>query len=193
MNKTITLSLFTYIFFIIISTGLAFFSFEGYSILSNTTSHLGAQGSPHSWLMNIIFIALGATTIWVTCQSKIRYHQIIGAAFGLSLIMTAFFHHAPLIDAVQTDPFQDGVHSFFANATGFSFTLLAMGHGFISCGMQRYVAFGMAAVAIIISIGMMAFPDIMGLLQRIMFLSAFGWLFFYMKPPENKQVGSRPD
>lgn len=191
MDRHTRISLSIFVLFIVVSTGLAFFSFEGYSILRNTTSHLGAQGSPHSWMMNMVFIALGTMSIWITYRSKIRYHQIVRAFFGISLLLTGLFQHAPLVEFVQADPLQDLMHSIFADTTGFSFTMLAIGHGIMSHGFQRSAAIIMAFASIIISIAMMAFPEIMGLLQRIMFVSAFGWLFFYMKPPQDKQASSR--
>jgi hypothetical protein len=44
-----SIAVFCYGLFLLVSTSMPFFSFEGYSILRNTTSHLGAQGSPHAW------------------------------------------------------------------------------------------------------------------------------------------------
>ncbi|WP_207706936.1 DUF998 domain-containing protein [Alkalibaculum sporogenes] len=180
--------MFIFCLFLVVSNGLALFSFAGYSILSNTTSHLGAQGSPYSWVMNIVFICLGVMAISITYHSRIRYHQILGVVFGLSLVLTGFFKHAPLVDSVSVNQQHDLIHSIFASLTGFSFTLLTAGHGLISRGMQRTVGIIMVFVAIIISIAMMTFPSIMGMLQRVMFVSAFGWLFFYMKAPKNRQI-----
>ncbi len=42
---------------------LPFFSAPGYTIWRNTTSHMGAQGSPHAWVMNLVFILLGISVI----------------------------------------------------------------------------------------------------------------------------------
>ncbi|TCI53145.1 DUF998 domain-containing protein [Exiguobacterium sp. SH5S13] len=168
--------------FLVVSTVLPLFSFDGYSLVSNTTSHLGAQASPHAWVMNVTFIALGVMTVLVTLTTRVRYHQVFGALFGTSLLLTGIFHHAPLMDGVPVDLFHDQMHSVFANATGFTFTLLAAGHGFMSHGRQRVAGFLLAAIAVIIPLCMWLAPDYMGLLQRTMFISAFWWLFFYMKP-----------
>lgn len=176
-----TLSAFCIILFVLVSIGLPFFSFEGYSILSNTTSHLAAQGSPFAWIMDIVFVCLGIMAIITTFFTRILYLQLIGGIFGLSLVMTAFFPHAPLVASVPANLLQDQIHSVFASITGFSFTLLAIGQGVMSRGSQRVGGIVLAGIAIIISIGMMAFPSFMGLLQRLMFVSAFGWLLFYME------------
>lgn len=170
-----------YILFLVVSFGLPFFSFDGYSILSNTISHLAAQGAPFAWVMDIVFICLGVLAIYACYSTKVLYHQIIGGIFGLSLIMTGFFPHAPLVENVPVNLLYDKLHSIFASTTGFSFTLLALGHGIMNSGRQRVLGMIMAAIAILISLGMMIFPSFMGLLQRIMFISVFGWLFFYMK------------
>jgi hypothetical membrane protein len=42
---------------------LPFFSVDEYSILKNTTSHLGAQGAPYAWVMNVVFTLLGTAAI----------------------------------------------------------------------------------------------------------------------------------
>ncbi len=173
-----------YILFLAVSIGLALFSFDGYSILSNTTSHLGAQGSPNAWVMNFVFMCLGAMSIWIVLSSKIRFYQVVGMIFGLSLILTGVFRHAPLMDSIRTNLFHDQLHSVFASITGFSFTFLAAGHGFMSHKWQRASGLIMAVVATLIPLGMIALPTFMGLFQRVMFMSAFGWLFFYMKPPK---------
>lgn len=164
--------------------GLPFYSFKGYSILSNTTSHLAAQGSAYAWIMDFIFLCLGVMAIKNTFVTGVLYHRVIGGIFGFSLIMAAFFAHAPLVVGVPVNLLEDQVHSIFASAAGFSFTLLSIGHGVMSRGKQRLGGIIMATIALAISMGMMVFPALMGLLQRIMFLSAFGWLFFYMKAPK---------
>lgn len=188
-NQFIRIACFT--MFVIVSTGLPFFSFEGYSILSNTTSHLAAQGSPYAWIMDIVFICLGVMAITTTYASKVPYHQVIGGVFGFSLIMTAFFPHAPLVEDIPINLRQDQIHSIFASITGFSFTVLTVGHSVISQGRQRVGGIIMAIIATLISIGMMIFPSFIGILQRLMFMSAFGWLFFYMESPSKTHINCK--
>lgn len=171
------------VLFLVVSTFLPFISFEGYSIFSNTTSHLGAQGSPFAWVMNGVFILLGIAAILKTYPSRISYTRTFGLFFGLSLIMTGIFQHASLTGSVQINQLHDTLHSVFATATGFSFTLLAAGHAVMSKGAQRYAALIMAVIAIVVPLAMFSFPSLMGISQRFMFISAFSWLFFYYKHP----------
>ncbi|WP_160058206.1 DUF998 domain-containing protein [Alkalicoccus saliphilus] len=173
-----------FLLFLIVSTVLPFFSFQGYSMLTHTTSHLAAQGAPHAWVMKLVFICLGSMAVFVTYATRIRYHQLFGVLFGFSLIMTAFFPHAPMEAGLPVNVVQDKVHSVFAGGTGFSFTVLAVGHAFMSRGNQRTAGVVLAIAATLIPLLMIAFPSWMGLLQRMMFICAFGWLFFYMEPPK---------
>jgi len=177
-----------YIIFISVSSLLPLFSFQGYSIMTHTTSHLGAQGSPYAWIMNLTFILLGLTSLRICIKTKIRFHQVIGSIFSISLILTGVFRHASFIEGYSSNILEDVLHSIFATSTGTSFVLLAFGHGFMSSHKQRFSGLLIALVATLISLGMMVFPPYMGLFQRIMFYTSFGWIFFYMKPPVDKQV-----
>jgi len=172
-----------YILFIVVSSALPFISFQGYSIISNTTSHLGAQGSPHAWIMNITFGLLGVMTLWIFITSKIRFYQIIGSVFSISLIFTGVFRHSAFIEGYASRVLENQLHSVFATLTGTSFVILAFAHGLLSERKQRLGGFLLACIATIISISMMVFPDFMGIMQRLMFLSAFCWIFYLMKPP----------
>lgn len=185
-NKNRMITMICFIFFMLVSTFMAFFSFEGYSIISNTTSHLAAQGTPFAWLMNVVFLCLGINAFLISYSTRVRYHQVIGGIFGISLVLTAFFPHAPLVTGMPVNIIQDRVHSFLASSAGLSFTILAIGHGVMSHGRQRIGGIALAIVAILIPIGMIFFPSFMGLLQRFMFISCFGWLFFYMQTPQDK-------
>ncbi len=183
-NRTLKqLAVFSFILFLTVSFLLPFFSFKGYSVLSNTTSHLGAQGSPYAWVMNTVFILLGIMTILHTGRTGSLYSRIFGLIFGLSLALTGVFQHAPLAESVQVvNQFHDLLHSIFATATGFSFTIFAAGHAFMSRGAQRIAAVALAVIAIAVPLIMFGIPSVMGITQRFMFIAAFYWLFFYYKP-----------
>ena len=182
-----TLFILVFIVFILVSSILPIYSFPGYSIIANTTSHLGAQGSPNAWIMNLTFILLGITSLWIAIQSKIRLYQVVGSMFGLSLLLTGVFKHGALIDGYTTVLLEDQMHSVFATTTGISFVILAFSHGFMSKGKQRWIGIILAIAASLISLGMAMMPPYMGILQRLMFILSFSWLFFYMKPPKDKQ------
>lgn len=184
-NRTIKpLAIFCFILFLTVSLLLPFFSFEGYSVISNTTSHLGAQGSPYAWVMNTVFILLGIMAILHTWKTRFLYIRIFGLIFGLSLTLTGIFQHAPLVESLHVNQFHDMLHSFFATTTGFSFTFFAASHAFISRGTQRRAAITLAVIAVAVPLIMFGIPSVMGITQRFMFIAAFYWLFFYYIPAE---------
>lgn len=160
---------------------LPLFSFEGYSMIKHTTSHLGAQGSPNAWLMNVVFMILGLMALWCVLTTKVRYHQVIGGFFGISLFLTGVFQHASLIESYDSNVVLDQLHSVFATMTGFSFVLLAFGHGLMHRNSQRFFGLSVGIVATVISLLMTIYIDYMGILQRIMFILSFGFVFFKMK------------
>lgn len=180
-------SVFLYVLFILVAFVLPFFSFENYSIAKHTTSHLGAQGSPNAWVMNVVFYMLGAYSVILSYKTKIPYVQVLGMCFGVCLIMTGFYRHAPLITGVLMDIVHDQKHSFFATATGFIFALLSFGCGFICNGRQRIIAFFLGFFSTMTPILMLLKPNYMGIYQRVMFLMAFYWFFFYVKFPKEKK------
>jgi len=174
------------IFILVAIVLLPLFSFDGYSIIKNTTSHLGSQGAPYNYIMNITFVLLGITSVIIAINTKIISFSVIGSLFGLSLILTAFFKHESFIISYESNLFEDQMHSVFATMTGFSFVLLSMMHAIISKDKQRVYAIIVSIFATLNSLVMFLIPDIMGLLQRLMFMVSFTWLFFIMKPPLDK-------
>ncbi len=171
----IVLSLFYGIIFL-----LPIISFENYSILSNTTSHLGAQKAPFNWIMNGGFIALGIVTIFYGKERTANYPiaKVLIYVFGISLIGTALFQHRPLTGE-EANMIVDAFHSIFATSTGFSFSILAIVTYFILIEPKdKALAIALAVIAILIPILMQAIPSYQGLLQRLMFILAFTWLLY---------------
>src|SRR5690606_608427 len=104
------------------------YSVDTYSIIKNTTSHLGAQSSPNAWIMNISFILVGITCIleaWLHLR-RFLFHKILLSIFGLSLMLTGIFRHAPIIEGVIFNSIEDKLHSIFATVVGFSFAIYAV-------------------------------------------------------------------
>ena len=158
---------------------LPLWSFEGYSVVEHTTSHLGAQGTPRAWVMNATFLLAGVAT-QLAGWRKLRAHPLpllLLSVFAISLVLTGLYRHAPLVGGVEANDFEDRRHSLFATTTGFGFVAFAVSMAFVSrVPRDRAIAGGVAAAATLLSLGMAAWPDLAGLLQRIMFAMAFGWL-----------------
>lgn len=180
------LNISAYLLLITVSLLLPIFSFSTYSILSNTTSHLGAQGSPNAWIMNVTFIILGLNTTRVLFKIKMPYIQITGTVFGVSLMMTGVFQHASFIPNYNTSIWQDQLHSLFATTTGIAFIALSFGYAFIGKERLRYTGIILGVLATALSIGMGLLPDYMGIFQRIMFYLSFFWIYFIIHPNSKK-------
>lgn len=167
--------------FILAAFILPAYSFPGYSLLSNTTSHLGAQGSPHAGIMNLIFIALAAVSYVKFWKTGVPFHRVVGALFAMSLALTGLFPHAPLVQGVKSHVLFDAIHSVGASSAGFCFTFLAFGHGIMNQGSQRILGIAAAIAATVLSVAMAGYPPLAGLFQRLIFMLSFGWILFLMR------------
>ena len=158
---------------------LPFYSVESYSIVSNTTSHLGAQHAPNAWMMNVVFIILGVATILrsFVFRGKQVISQYLLVLFGVSLIMTAVFRHRPIINDVEFNVLHDQLHSLFASIVGFSFVLFSF--SFLLSQVKKsikIIAVSLGVAATFLSLMMLFFPQYMGIFQRIMFIGSFYWI-----------------
>jgi hypothetical membrane protein len=164
---------------------LPFFSVDEYSILKNTTSHLGAQDAPYAWVMNVVFALLGIAAIvdgWMRL-SKYWLHKVVLTIFGMSLVLTAFFQHAPIVPDVAFSELEDDLHSKFATITGFSFIFFAIAAAFIeSTILRRVIAVGVGIIASFLSMLIFNMADLAGIWQRMMFIITFAWLMYFLYP-----------
>lgn len=155
----------------------------GYSWLRHTTSESAAQGVPGAWLARLGFLVLGLTVVWLSNLLQDRWPgavRLMHAAFGVLMTATAAFSTRPWWAGAAYDPIEDALHSFAATAMGFAFAIGAVlrlvhrGHDLL--GRVMDVVAIVAAVAI--PLGMSAFPEWDGLLQRGMFAIAYIWYGF---------------
>ena len=172
-----------YVLMLLVVFILPFFSADEYSIVKNTTSHLGAQGAPYAWVMNVVFVLLGIATIvdgW-TRLSKYWLHKVVLTIFGISLVLTAFFQHAPIVSGVAFSQLEDDLHSKLATITGFSFVFFAIAAAFIeSSKLRRFIAVGVGIIASLLSILIFNLADLAGIWQRMMFIIVFAWLMYFL-------------
>ncbi len=178
----VKLLLFAYILLVLAAFVLPFFSVEEYSIVKNTTSHLGAQNAPNAWMMNVVFILLGISSIidsWVRL-SGFWLHKVVIIVFGISLLLTGIFQHAPITQGVQYSEYKDNMHSIFASITGYSFVFFAVASGFIEkTKARRILAISVGCFASLCSFLFFNLPDFAGIWQRLIFLSSFAWLLYF--------------
>ena len=160
---------------------LPFFSMEGYSITAHSLSELGAQLTPNAWIMNTLFVLLGLGSIWAGRGLMYGFwvQRISLTLFGLALAMSGFFSHAPIDPSLDFNLQEDQLHSVFANITGISFTILAVSMVFmLKERKDQVLAWTMALISVLISLGIFLIQDLAGVFQRILFVASFAWLIY---------------
>lgn len=176
--------LYSSILLLVVMFVLPFFSVESYSIIKNTTSHLGAQNAPNAWIMNVTFILLGVCCLleaWLHL-GNFWLHKILLSVFGLGLMFTGIFQHAPILADVIFDATQDKLHSIFATIVGFSFTFFAFSSAFIEKTLKhRILDIAVAFVVTALSLLTFYLPEYSGIWQRVLFIFSFTWLIFILE------------
>ncbi len=173
-----------FIAMILVFLVLPHYSVAEYSMLKHTTSHLGAQDSPNAWVMNTVFILLGASCI-LESWFHLKQHwaqKILLTLFGFGLVLVAFFRHAPIVAGVPYSPLEDAMHSLFAGVVGFSFTVFAFSAALLENTIRRRgLALLVGLMAVGFSILIFTMADLAGLWQRIMFVVSFTWLVLFFE------------
>lgn len=196
MKKPVLLLIISFIALLAVMFILPFFSLPGYSLVTHTTSQLGAQSTPNAWVMNATFILLGASSIiagWKVLQPYFLV-KVFLIAFGMGLVGSGIFHHTPIDETLPADLYNDKIHSAFATITGIAFTILAVGGSFVMDSIfGRYFSLFIGIAAALLSYSMFQYPSYMGLLQRTMLILSFGWMIWFFNvlekiapPPSSK-------
>jgi len=176
--------LYTFLLLLPVMFILPFYSADSYSIIKNTTSHLGAQNTPNAWIMNMAFVLVGTFCVleaWLHLR-EFWFPKILLSIFGLGLVFTGMFQHAPIIEGVIFNSLEDKLHSIFSTIVGFSFTVLAISSAFIEkAAKQRIIDIAVGFTATALSILMFYYPDYSGIWQRAIFIISFTWLIFLLE------------
>lgn len=134
--------------------------------------------------MNLVFILLGVAVIfegWVHLKNHCVL-KIILTVFGLAIIFTAVFRHAPIESNIPFSVKDDGLHSLFATICGWSFVSFSISAAFIETSLKRKIlAVAVGIIALILSILMFTVSDYMGVWQRFIFIISFAWLIFFFE------------
>ncbi len=180
MKFAATFFVFVYAVMLLVIFILPGFSAEGYSIVSNSLSELGAQATPNSWVMNSVLIGLSVATAYMATKKLGRFWMPLYLLyfFALALFFTAIYQHAP-IEGVSFLEREHLTHSVFSMITGTAFCAYCIAVAFIiKRNLQKASAIFMLTLAISLSLFMLEFPEYRGVFQRILFITAFGWLFY---------------
>lgn len=160
---------------------LPFFTAEGYSIIRNTTSQLGAQKTPNSWIMNFTFAMIGLSSIYSGWGHYEGYwlQKTMLIIFGSSLVLCAIYSHAPINTKVPFNIREDEFHSLFASTTGLGFTILAISTAFIKeTKSEMVLPISIGIIATLLSLMMFKIDTYAGIWQRLIFIISFGWMIY---------------
>ncbi|MEL6810321.1 MAG: DUF998 domain-containing protein [Bacteroidota bacterium] len=180
MRRYGTLYAIVYVLMLLVSFVLPFFSSEGYSIRENSLSELGAQETPYSWVMNIIFMLLSIVTVFLATKVLKRYWLPLYLLyfFAAAFFFTGVYRHAPIHKLFYLEG-EHLAHTVFSAIAGTSFCVYGIVISFyLKDKFEKVSAIVSCALVAGLSLAMLEFPTYRGILQRLLFILAFGWLFY---------------
>jgi len=155
------------------------YTVEGYSTVSNLISELGAQNTQNNLVMIGGFLVLGSG-IAVDGFRWFGKRMIPFIMFGLFMALAGIFAHKPMS---PSSPFREvfhQIHSGLATLAGISITVGLVWQAAITANSrQRGITAILAVLCLILPLCMLAFQDFQGIIQRIMYLLIFTWIWVY--------------
>lgn len=166
---------------------LPLYSVEGYGLVHNDISDLGAQNSPYSWIINVA-LTFYAICIAFASFSRLALHPIRWGflSSAILLILAAILRDAPMDSATEHNELAAAVHPilFSASAIILSLTLLL-------CAILRQpltwrlICLLVGAICLSLAI-LRIFLEHSGITDRIFVIISGSWLYFYLlKSPWN--------
>jgi hypothetical protein len=155
------------------------YTVEGYSSISNVISQLGAQSTQNNFVMVAGFLALGISMV---ADGIRRFSKPVlpFIAFGLSMALAGLLAHKPLSPAVAFSEAANRSHSALATLAGISITAGLLWQAVLASTFRsRAIAIILAALCLALPLCMLFFQGIQGLIQRLMYLLIFAWLWVY--------------
>ena len=147
-----------------------------FSWIHHSTSEQAGQQLPGAWIMRVGFVAYGLSTLAAAIVSPRMLPFVRGAliAFGIGLIGTAIWSNASILPGVASDMHEDWLHSVASGIVGTAFAIACAARLFSPGGSKRNVlAWVGLVISVAVPLAMGAWPDIRGLLQRVMFGFSF--------------------
>lgn len=148
----------------------------GYDWTLHSVSELAGQDTRNAWIMRGGLFALGLASIVGYAAYRPRFNLLF-AAFGLFIAMSALFPHKPFVAGRPFSEALDQVHSVFASLGGLcavlGFVLKARVAGTRPCAL----AYAVIAIAYtLLPLLMFSVPSLQGLFQRLLFVSYAAWV-----------------
>jgi len=125
------------------------------------------------------FLALG---IGIVADGIRRFRKPVlpFIAFGLSMALAGLLAHRPLSPAVEYSESAHQAHSALATLAGISITVGLLWQAVLSSTFRsRAIIITLAVLCFALPLCMLAVQEFQGLIQRIMYLFLFTWLWIY--------------
>jgi hypothetical membrane protein len=158
----------------------------GYNATSHTVGDLGAQGAAFGWAMRLglvmlgVGVALDARRLWWRAPFVSLLFLTLAGAVALSPVFSPRPLHPDM-------PFSDTAHVLhhaFAAMAGVCLCVGVAGYGFVTgAGRAKAISFAVCAATVLLSLAMILWPDLGGLLQRLMLAAAFAWMVAFLPNP----------
>ena len=164
------------IFVIVVSAG-PLYTIDNYSHIANLISELGAQQTKNNFIMIIGFLVLGLG-ILIDSYKKMSYPIVPFALFGIFMAMAGIFPHKPVGSSISYNHLFHSLHSISATLAGISISIGFVWQGLLSLNKkQKVICFYLAVACFIFPMLMLSMTDYQGIIQRIMYLQIFTWLW----------------
>jgi hypothetical protein len=153
---------------------------RSYSIVEHSISESAAQRLEGAWLARSGLLLFGFAAMAVASLAGSHWGtlgRVAHRTYGISLIGSAAWGHMPFED-VPYDEFEDFLHSVASTAVGFSFVAGVLLVSLRRQGESILVrAFDWVALAVslVVPVVMFNVSGVAGLVQRLMFLTAYIW------------------
>jgi hypothetical membrane protein len=156
----------------------------------NSISEMAAQGLPNRWIMQAGFISFGLLLAVVLgwrmwTEKRVALPDLAITLYGLSILAAGLFSAEPFLEGVPFSAQEARLHTVFAYLAGFFLTvgiLLALVAA-PGAGEKRLhtifllLVVGLSALYGLVDAGSITLPK--GLLQRVLWLAGFGWLYWW--------------
>jgi hypothetical membrane protein len=153
------------------------YTVEGYDTTTNLISQLGAQNTPNNFIMVVGFLALG---LGIVADGIRRFSgpAVPFLAFGLFMALAGLLAHKPLSPDVPFNEIFHQAHGMLATLAGIAITAGLIWYGLRAVTVKsRVIAFTLAALCLALPLCMLYFQGAQGLIQRLMYLLMFSWLW----------------
>jgi hypothetical protein len=176
------------VFALMVLTG-PLYTVDGYSSISNVISELGAQRTQNNYIAIGGFLVLGLGILFGSFR-KFSCQIVPFALFGLFMAIAGLSPHKPIDQSLVYSSTLHGIHSASATLAGISITVGFVWQGLLSkSAIGKTVCFYLAVVCFAFPMLMLAYGDYQGLIQRLMYLQIFAWLWV-MHP--DKIIAGKP-